>query len=162
MKTLSRIREIILESKDLIIPRGHLNIPRFQMPQIKKENYPEFLRLLDLRNISIQRVKIPANQLLAAQNEINHDKVKEWMVSMPIEAREKPLLVSSDLYVLDGNHTWLAILNRDENASIDSWILGLEMEDLLKEIKLFDKITYKTIDEHCGIINTLKGKMLCM
>jgi hypothetical protein len=126
------------------------------MPQIKREDYDKLFKLLSLRKIPIFRLKVPAFKLKAAQNEIDETKVKEWIKSIPPGAKDKPLLVSADLYILDGNHTWAALYNRDPEIEVDCFFIGQPMEELLKTIKLFDRITYKTIDEHDELINTLK------
>lgn len=147
MKTLARIRECISESIKLNIPRGYLEIPRFQMPQIELKDYPEFFRLLALRKISVVRIKILARELHIAQTEINLSKIREWMKSMPKGAKDKPCLISSDLYILDGNHTALSLMNRNPESKVDCFVIGLEMEELLQTVRLFDRITYKLSNE---------------
>jgi len=39
MKSFKKIKELILESVDLIIPRGAISIPRHKMPQIATNQY---------------------------------------------------------------------------------------------------------------------------
>jgi hypothetical protein len=148
MKTLAKIRENI----GLLIPRGQLSIPRHQMPQIEKEYYPEFFYLLGLRGVSFEHKAISANRLRTAQNEIDVNKVKEWIKSIPEGARKKDIIVSKDLYVLDGNHTWLAILNKNPNSKIVCFVVDLNMVDLINTCKLFDKVTNKTVNEEYDVI----------
>src|ERR1035438_9362285 len=140
MKTLADIKGNI----DIIIPRGQLSILRHHMPQIEEKDYPEFFYLLSLRSIEFHRSILQSKILKAAQKEIDLDKVREWMKSMPLKARKKPCIVSKDLYILDGNHTWLAKLNKNHNSTIECFVVDLNMVDLLNIIRLFDKVTYKT------------------
>jgi hypothetical protein len=147
MKTLKRIHECIQESTELLVPRGQVNIPRHQMPQIAREYYSDFIKFLNLRHVAVVKWLIPANMLRAAQNEINKEKVFKWIHSMPPGAKEKPCIVSADRYIIDGNHTWLAQLNKDPETLINCLQIGLDLIELLNTIKLFDKVTYKTVNE---------------
>jgi len=148
MKTLRRIRELICEStRNILIPRGQINIPRYQMPQIEFKDYEEYFDLLRLRNIKIERVNLQAKYLRAAQNEIDVSKVQKWAIHMPPDAARKPCIISKDKYILDGNHTWLGYLNRDPNIRVSCYEIDLNIVDLLNITKLFDKVTNKTIKE---------------
>lgn len=147
MKTLKRIQEIVSESTDLLIPRGAISIPRHQMPQISSEDYPKFFKHLNFRGISVTRKKIVALNLRAAQNEINKSKVIKWAKVLPQGAKEKPCIISSDFYVLDGNHTWLSQLNKNTCISIDCYQIGLPLMELLDILKSFNDVSYKSVNE---------------
>jgi hypothetical protein len=147
MRTLRRIKEIIHESVNLTVPRGTLNIPRHEMPQLELKDYPEFFKRLNFHGISVTRKKIPALNLRAAQNEINKEKVLSWVKSLPQGAKEKPIIISGDFFVLDGNHSWLAQLNADTTCHVDCYQVGLHIRELLDALKTLDKITYKTVME---------------
>ena len=147
MKTLGKIRELILESVDILVPKGLLSIPRHHMPQIEKKNYPEYFDLLSLRGIKVTRMHLPANKLRVAQEDIDLEKVFKWSRSMPKGAQEKPCIVSRDLYVMDGNHSFLAIYNRSKNAKVDCYVVDLEIQELINISRFFNKVTYKTVKE---------------
>ena len=147
MKSLARIRELILESVNILVPRGQVSIPRYQMPQIEKKYYPEYFDLLSLRSIKVTRMRIPATKLRAAQSEIDMEKVRQWSKSLPKGALDKPCIVSRDFYVLDGNHTWLAQLNHNSGSKIDCYLVDLGIHDLINTTGLFDKVTNKTVKE---------------
>jgi hypothetical protein len=147
MKRLADLRESIIDASDIRVPRGRISIPRHQMPQIAKDDYSEYLDLMRLRGASVKQTTIPADALKAAQNEINLEKVRQWSKSMPEGAESKFCIVSSDNYVLDGNHTWLAKYHRDPKYPISCIQVGLNIEDLLNTSKLFDKATNKTVNE---------------
>lgn len=147
MVSLGRMRELILESVNLQVPRGQVSIPRHQMPQIEKKYYPEYFDLLNLRGVEVTRMNIPADRLRAAQEEIDSEKVLKWSKSMPKGALEKPCIVSKDFYVLDGNHTWLAQLHQNSRSKIDCYQVDLGIHDLINITKLFDKVTNKTVKE---------------
>jgi hypothetical protein len=160
MKTLADIRQSINESADINIPRGRLNIPRHQMPQITGSDYPEFLELMRLRGVSYAHRSIAANTLKAAQKEVNIEKVHEWMKSLPEHAANKPCIVSRDGYVLDGNHTWLAKLNSDPGCNINCIQIDLDIEELINTSKLFHKVTNKTVNEGTTMLFDLPESLI--
>jgi len=148
MRTLRRIKELIEEAQqELLIPRGQFSIPRHQMPQISQVDREEYFDLLRMRGITVVHKYVLAKDLRAAQNEIDEVRVREWIKHMPHRAEIKPCLVSIDNYVLDGNHTWLAFLNRDPYSYVGCCMIGLNFQDLINTTRLFDKVTNKTIKE---------------
>jgi hypothetical protein len=148
MKTFKRIQELITESIELIIPRGTISMPRNLMPQIEFDYYPEFINHLASRNIAIIKIKYRAKDLLTAQTEIDKDKVLKWMKFLPKGAKEKPLIISADRYIVDGNHSWISQLNNNPDTWITCYQIGLDFLELLNIIKLeFKKIKYKDVKE---------------
>lgn len=134
-------------NQELIIPRGPLEIPRSQMPQIALADYTEFFALLAHQNIKVKRQYIVASNLKAAQCEINRDKVCQWVEKMPDGAQNKPCIVSRDNYVIDGNHTWLALLNTDPNNMVDCFWIDMDCFELLNTCRTFSKVFSKTVNE---------------
>ena len=66
---------------------------------------------------------------------------------MPKGALDKPCIVSNDFYVLDGTHTWLAQLNRDQETEIDCYFVNMGIHDLINTSRLFHRVTNKTVKE---------------
>lgn len=148
MKTLKRIQELILESTELLIPRGAVSIPRHEMPQIELEDYPKIFEILNQHGISVTCKKLVGRNLRAAQKEINKGKVAKWAKSLPKGALQKYPIVSADFYMVDGNHTWLALLNHNpEIDHINCYQIGLPLHELLDFLKSLDLVTYKTVNE---------------
>lgn len=145
MKTLARIRELISEA--VYIPLGNLGVLRHHMPQINPKDVPEFLRLLKIRGVRVEERQIRSNTLKATQKEINQDHVQDKIRKLKSGEPAKRCLVSSDNYILDGHHVWLAQLNMNRQSKIDCFWIDLKIEDLLNTAKLFDKVTYKTVNE---------------
>lgn len=76
-------------------------VPRPFMPQIDMAKYPQFIADALPRGVTFDVV--PVNSLHA------HQRVLHFRASaMPDEARLKPIIVSSDGYIVDGNHRWWA------------------------------------------------------
>jgi hypothetical protein len=147
MKRLAELRESILDSVGIHVPLGRLRIPRDSMPQIAKDDYPEFLDMLASRGISVVHRQIQCAALRCAQDGINTDKVREWASNPPPQITRKPILVSVDNYVVDGNHTWLAKLNHNPVSYIGCVQIGLPIEEIINISKSFYKVHYKTVNE---------------
>jgi hypothetical protein len=74
-------------------------VPRSVMPQVDEADMPALLRWVSVHGCSVTEVVRSADQLRF------HQRVEmSRVVSMPSEVYEKPLLISRDGYVLDGNH----------------------------------------------------------
>ena len=129
----------------LIKTQNSLGIPRSQMPQIKKEDIPEFIQELKQNGISIQFLDFPASRLKPTQAEINKDKVdsKSDILSKPI----KPFIVSRDFRILDGHHQLYAILDKNPQQKVSCWYIGVNMLELLHFARKFSRVTYKEINE---------------
>lgn len=113
-------------------------VPRPAMPQIDEGNLPELVAL------AFQAGHNPLFHVASARDLRAHQKVDEHRVrSMPEALLYKPILVSADLYVLDGNHRWHAHIHQGRfdtpvieiglpfEEAID-WLLGLPFTYTLK------------------------------
>lgn len=106
-----------------------LGIPRAEMPQIKAEHRGAMVNFLKGRFISSEKVGVPANSLKPTQAEFSKGKVKK---ALEYEGGDRSILISSDGYVVDGHHQWLANLDGDVQAiRIDAPIQ--EILDVIKE-----------------------------
>jgi hypothetical protein len=122
-----------------------LNIPRNKMPQIKKDNIPEFIKTLKRSGVDIQNREISVKSLKPTQNEINMNKVKEKYDKLSDGGSIKPFIVSYDNYILDGHHQLFALKTLDSDMKVSCFVISVSMKDLLKHARAFPKTTYKTI-----------------
>jgi|GEM_PF-1445976 len=84
---------------------GTLNIPRAEMPQIKSEHRGAMVNFMTARGIDNTKEEVQADSLKPTQTEFSPEKVKK---AMGFTDNDRSILVSSDNYVLDGHHQWLA------------------------------------------------------
>jgi hypothetical protein len=91
------------------------NIPRAEMPQIKAENRGAMVNFMNARDISHEQDEVPASSLKPTQQEFSPAKVKK---AMEFEGGNRSILVSSDNYVLDGHHQWLAAREKGEPVKV--------------------------------------------
>lgn len=124
-----------------------LNIPRIEMPQIKRENIPEFLAGLRENGIEVSNRTVSIKNLKPTQNEINVDKVKEKYQKFVDGKEPKPFLVSYDNFILDGHHQLFALKAVDIDMKVSCYVVGLKMKDLLKLAYKYPKTTYKKLED---------------
>ncbi|WP_343734546.1 LPD38 domain-containing protein [Acidovorax sp.] len=84
---------------------GTLGIPRADMPQIKAEHRGALVNFLKARGIDSRADEVPANDLKPTQAEFSPAKVEK---ARAFQGGDRSILVSSDGYVVDGHHQWLA------------------------------------------------------
>jgi hypothetical protein len=142
LKTAMHIREMVEQVQTL---KNTLNIPRREMPQIKRDFIPDFIKTLKKKGINITDRNIVVDTLKPTQNEVNLDKVKEKYQKFADGKEPKPFIVSSDNYILDGHHQLFALKTLDANMQVPCHVVGLRMKDLLKYAHSFPKTTYKNI-----------------
>ncbi|MCS4292736.1 hypothetical protein M2375_000942 [Comamonas sp. BIGb0152] len=84
---------------------GTLGIPRAEMPQIKASHRGALVNFLKARGIDSKAAEMPANDLKPTQAEFSQRKVD---AARSFIGGDRSILVSSDGYVVDGHHQWLA------------------------------------------------------
>lgn len=82
-----------------------LGVPRAQMPQIRAEHRGAMVNFLNARGISHEQVEVPAESLRPTQREFSVPKVEK---ALEYQGGNRSILISSDNYVLDGHHQWMA------------------------------------------------------
>ena len=102
----------------LYLPKYGLNISRSHLPQIKSTDMEDFLHwLLIHKGISYKKTHLGVSDLHPTQGDFNTTKIRHFMTDK-IENLKKPIVVSSDHYVIDGHHRWIALLNLDPTEDI--------------------------------------------
>jgi hypothetical protein len=94
---------------------GSLGVPRAEMPQIKAEHRGAMTQFMEARGISHKAEVVAGHLLKPTQAEFSPAKVKK---AMAFEGGDRSILVSSDGYVLDGHHQWLAKREKGEAIKV--------------------------------------------
>ena len=81
-------------------------VPRVAMPQVKSTLVRQFLAELAAAGVLVLRNRSLSRILKRSQREI-HDETVVALMDKP-EQLSKPIMVSKDLFVLDGHHRWAA------------------------------------------------------
>lgn len=149
--------------EDFEVPHSGMTFGRNLMPQISTEQMKSFLSYLDDNDVEHRDVKVVANALKPTQSEFNFDQVEVLMHSP--RKKDKKIIVSKDLYVMDGHHRWLADYNKDKGMNIDVHMVDLPILELLRLAKQFGGVTYKPVTETVSkvvkesLINSRYGKL---
>lgn len=148
MKTFRLLKESIEDlngtvRNGIFYPGNTLGIARGDMPQITTEHFPAFVDSLDVR---ITKTKQSISSLKPIQKEINIEKAEVIKRKQGELIKQKPIIISSDNYVLDGHHRWLAILLMDKNANVPVVKINMPIRQLLDAAHNFDKVEYRDIN----------------
>lgn len=106
---------------------GSLGVPRAEMPQIKAEHRGAMTQFMNARGIKHRAEEVRADLLKPTQAEFSPAKVKN---ALGFEGGERSILVSSDGYILDGHHQWLA--KRAQGKTVDVIRFDAPIADLFK------------------------------
>ena len=112
---------------------GTLGIPRPQMPQIKSDSRGALVNFLKARGTASENVEIPPGDLKPTQAEYSPGKVEAYQKATGLG--ERSVLVSSDNYILDGHHQWLAHV--EANAPVKAIKFDAPMRELLAQVEEF-------------------------
>lgn len=115
-------------------------IPRKQMPQIKEEDYPEFFEYLKEHGVSITNDTVPARSLKPIQKDFSDKGVVKALM---LRKNDKPVIASSDNYIVDGHHRWLGAVNTRSQVSVIR--ADIPISKLLGLVRKFPKTYYKDI-----------------
>jgi hypothetical protein len=131
-------------------PSQTLGIKRKHMPQVHRDHYPELIEYLADHGNRFTHGEVHAHELKATQGEFSDKGVRKMMKTggRPGDSRgkdKKPLIVSSDNYIIDGHHRWLAAWNQDDVVPIMK--SSLPIRQLFQLIKDFRHTTYKDIHD---------------
>lgn len=131
-----KISKLILE--EIITPDNCLGITRDQMPQINGKDIPEFTSWIRLeKGVGVESREMRVKDLKPSQSELDTDKAdKIWAEG---NAREYPIFVSEDGYVLDGHHRWLAVCRHDDLGSIRCQVISKPAKEALELMHDFEK-----------------------
>ena len=121
-------------------PEDTMGIPRKDMPQVATKDYPEFMDYLKNNGAKFKKETVSADSLKAVQGEFSDAGVEKALIKNKLK---KASIVSSDNYIIDGHHRWIAALNT--GSEIDIIRVNISGKELLELVKKFDKTTYKDI-----------------
>jgi uncharacterized protein (DUF1015 family) len=138
--------QTFLEFKiDIPKPKETLGITRDKMPQIASKNYDEFINYLRKNDVKMTRRKVPAKRLKPIQKEFSKGGIEKSMIRSIGGDVNNPLITSSDFYIIDGHHRWLATKNINPNDKIEVYQANITVQDLLALTLGFSKVTFKGI-----------------
>jgi len=115
-----------------------MHIPRKDMPQIKNDNREAFLKYLEDNNVKYQHKDITVKDYRIVQGEIDLSKVLSIISKGSRDYY--PLIVSSDGFVIDGTHRFVAKYLVDKNDTAQAIVIDLSASKLLNLTNSFDRV----------------------
>ena len=143
-------------SEKLFIPRNSLGIKRKDMPQIEDKDQDHFFKWLSSKGISHSKLDVPPTSIKPVQSEINLDAANE-LVDTNSPKLSKPVIVSSDNYLMDGHHRWMANIIK-KTKSIHAVRINMKANDLLKTMRDYDKVQFKSITNEKSLAKKIIDK----
>lgn len=128
-------------SEEIEIPKIGMTFSRALMPQIKGSEMNKFLDYLKSKDIDYANKKLRVKDLKATQSEFDLTKVDQ-MIGQRSDIK---IVVSSDGYIMDGHHRWLADYNTDKESMINSIVVDLPILELLRVAKEYSGTEYRPI-----------------
>ena len=126
---------------DINYPNIGMTLSRDLMPQIKDQK--DFMSFLKTKGINYDIQTVPTNDLKSTQSEFDKDKIMSIMNAD--QKKIDPIITSSDGYVVDGHHRWIA--NHNTSGKCKSYVVNMPALDLLKSAKDYNNGIESTISE---------------
>jgi hypothetical protein len=131
--------------------QGSFGIKRIDMPQIKSTLVPQFIDELKESGVSVTRGEVEVGGLKATQNELHEGKVQAMIKNPDVRKNlAKPVIVSSDGYLLDGHHRWAAMATMDPKSKVPTVKVDLPMKKLLDKALNFSGVEFKKAGPYIG------------
>jgi hypothetical protein len=141
-KTFRDVRELKISK-----PSNPKGIERIKMPQIAEKDYPEYFKYMEGKGFTRKTAKVSVKALKPIQSEFGDMGILRSIEKLQkLKDLNKPIIVSRDMYVIDGNHRWLAALNtrRKEMPAI---IFDGDHNAVMKATLAFPKVTFKAVEQ---------------
>jgi hypothetical protein len=131
-----------------IIPHESLGIDRQDMPQIPKDRLSHFLYALSRKGVKYKQIPYRAGDMKFAQGEIGLDKTAENAKKSKEELRKKPILLSKEGYIVDGNHHAAGGLARyGPKFNMNAVQIDMPFMDILEHSKNDVNVYHKAMGE---------------
>lgn len=117
------------------------------MPQVHQDHYPNLFAYIKGHGGHFTNQNVHARELKPVQGEFSVQGVEKMMRGRAdIKSGKRPakrIIVSSDNYIIDGHHRWLAAYNHDDD--IDIMRVDIPVKRLMQLLHDFEHTTYKDI-----------------
>jgi tRNA nucleotidyltransferase/poly(A) polymerase len=124
-----------------------LNIPLEKMPQIASKNISDYITFLKSKGVRVTGKLLKVSSLKPTQQSIDKAKVLQLMKDGNMGSLTKPVIISSDGYILDGHHRIYALYNLDKSYKINVVFVHLPIRKLLNITFDYPNVFTKSISE---------------
>ena len=123
-----------------------MGITRDKMPQVKQDDYQEYKTYLKDNGVTLRPEVLDAKDLKPMQSEFSDQGVEKQLRRNKEKGEgmnPKPLLASSDGFIIDGHHRWLAAKNSGFKVNILR--ANVDAQELLSLTLKFPRVYFKDI-----------------
>lgn len=138
-----------LRSDHIVKLKQGLQLPRSELPQIKSTDMNDFKKYLEDINVEWEDTNETVEELEPIQAEINITKI-EWMMQNKSEedlGGSKPVIISSDGYLIDGHHRWFSLREMNPSAELSVVLVDKPVSELLDIMRDYPKVSFKEPDQ---------------
>ncbi len=107
-------------------------IKREDMPQVRSDDLPDAIRILQKSGIGVSVEKIPTNTIRPTQSNYNPDKVDRIVGAIEKGESMSPIVMSNDGHVIDGHHRLIAVKTISDNSKMNAIVINLPQKDALE------------------------------
>lgn len=144
-------------------------VARNRLPQIPKEEIPDFIRYLQTlslpdgrydfnvgvtSDVAVTAARLAAKLLKPIQKNVDKEKVR-GMVQNFNQIKNDVLIVSQDNEILDGHHRWLAIMEKNPNHLIRIIRVQLPIKRLVQAAHDFEGSHIRKLGEMIKLTNLI-------
>lgn len=131
-------------SGNIYYPPNSLGYSRNQMPQVEDKYQRKFFQYLHDFGIKFSKKTFRVGEIKPSQKEIRIDVSMELLKTQSNKLK-KPILVSSDGYVIDGHHRWFAFFLENPMQKIKFIKISIPAKKIIPIINKFDFVSSKDI-----------------
>ncbi len=126
--------------------KDRLDIPREIMPQIRNDKLESFLDELpcNKRQYAVGAMEIKPTQDTYLQEKVEQKKAYFQNTE---ECHMKTLIISKDMYLLDGHHNWLGFLRSERSEQLVVQKVNMTMAELLLRASNYEYSTVQSYEE---------------
>ena len=109
----------------------------------------DFKKYLEDVNVEWEDTNETVEELEPIQAEINITKI-EWMMQNKSEedlGGSKPVIISSDGYLIDGHHRWFSLREMNPSAEMSVVLVDKPVSELLDIMRDYPKVSFKEPDQ---------------
>lgn len=129
------------------LPTGRFGLSRKEMPQIKSTDVESYLDFMRDRGVGVRTMSVPVSSLTNTQKELDTEKISTLATTKKSSVLAKPVIVSKDMFILDGHHRLNALFNLDPSHKVKVHKVNLGIKDLIDMTKRYRKVSYKQLSE---------------
>lgn len=110
------------------------------MPQVDSKSLSKAMNIMREQGIRFGKFNIAPSKLKHSQTGVDSDKVRNIMADIESGKLLPPIVISNDLYIIDGHHRWVAYTTLNASNPISVIKIDLPQKEALVAFKKIEKL----------------------